>query len=112
MASSDLFLGIDISTTGAKALLIDTTGNVAGDATTALSLSTPKPLWSEQNPVDWWDAIVKSIRQALDQAGAKGEAVRAVGMTGQMHGSVFLDADGEVLRPAQVWVNRISEDEE
>ncbi len=72
-------------------------------ATTALSVSTPKPLWSEQNPADWWDGIVKSVRKALAQAGVSGGAVRAVGMTGQMHGSVFLDADGEVLRPAMLW---------
>ncbi len=101
--TQSLFLGIDISTTGAKALLIDATGEVISSATTPLSLSTPKPLWSEQDPHDWWDGIVQSIRRALDAAGATGEDVKAVGLTGQMHGLTLLDADGEVLRPAILW---------
>ncbi len=98
-----LFLGIDISTTGAKALLMDATGEVVCTATTSLPLSTPKPLWSEQEPHDWWDGIVKSIQQVLKQAAVTGDAVKAVGMTGQMHGLTLLDKDGEVLRPAILW---------
>ncbi len=98
-----LFLGIDISTTGAKALLMDETGAVVTTATTPLPLSTPKPLWSEQDPHDWWNGIVKSIRQALAQANAAGDDVKAVGLTGQMHGLTLLDKDGKVLRPAILW---------
>ena len=98
-----LYLGLDVSTTGAKALLIDGTGEVVSSATTALPLSTPKPLWSEQDPHDWWDGIVASIRRALADAGATGEEVQAIGLTGQMHGLTLLDADGEVLRPAILW---------
>ncbi len=101
--TKNLFLGIDISTTGAKALLMDATGAVVTTATTALSLSTPKPLWSEQDPHDWWNGIVKSIQQALKQAGATGDDVTAVGLTGQMHGLTLLDKNGEVLRPAILW---------
>jgi xylulokinase len=103
MADQELFLGIDVSTTGAKALLIDGTGAVVSSATTPLSLSTPKPLWSEQDPLEWWDGVANSIRQALAQADAQGGMVRAVGLTGQMHGLVLLDASGEVLRPAILW---------
>ncbi len=98
-----LFLGIDISTTGAKALLMDATGAVVTTATTPLPLYTPKPLWSEQDPHDWWNGIVASIRQALKQAGATGDDVAAVGLTGQMHGLTLLDKDGNVLRPAILW---------
>lgn len=101
--TKNLFLGIDISTTGAKALLMDATGAVVTTATTALPLSTPKPLWSEQDPHDWWNGIVASIRQALAQAGATGDDVTAIGLTGQMHGLTLLDKDGEVLRPAILW---------
>jgi xylulokinase len=101
--TKELFLGIDISTTGAKALLMDATGEVVSTATSSLPLSTPKPLWSEQDPHDWWDGIVASIRQALEQAEATGEDVKAVGVTGQMHGLTLLDAEGEVLRPAILW---------
>ena len=101
--TKNLFLGIDISTTGAKALLMDATGEVVTTATNPLPLSTPKPLWSEQDPHDWWNGIVASIRQALAQAGATGDDVTAIGLTGQMHGLTLLDKNGEVLRPAILW---------
>lgn len=103
MNRNELLLGLDISTTGAKALLVDAAGEVAASATTPLTLSTPRPLWSEQDPGDWWQGMARSIRQALEQAGARGQQVRAVGLTGQMHGLVLLDAAGEVLRPAILW---------
>jgi len=96
-------LGLDISTTGAKALLIDSTGKVAGSATNELSLSTPRPLWSEQNPQDWWMGMQTSINQVLEAAGVTGDQVAAIGLTGQMHGLVLLDEEGRVLRPAMLW---------
>lgn len=103
MSKPTYLLGIDISTTGAKALLVDEKGQVAASATTALNLSTPKPLWSEQDPGEWWSGAANSIRQALTKAGASGEQVTAVGMTGQMHGLVLLDSQNRVLRPAILW---------
>ena len=98
-----LFLGIDVSTTGAKALLVDEKGAVAASATTALTLQTPKPLWSEQDPHEWWSGTSKSILQALSTAGVTGADVAAVGLTGQMHGLVLLDEERRVLRPAILW---------
>ncbi|HEX7555302.1 MAG TPA: FGGY family carbohydrate kinase, partial [Leptolinea sp.] len=98
-----LFLGIDVSTTGSKAILIDDRGNVVATAINEHSISTPKPLWSEQDPQEWWDASSKSIRQALSQAGVNGDAVKAVGLTGQMHGLVMMDKNDVVLRPAILW---------
>jgi len=98
-----LFLGIDVSTTSAKALLVDFSGQVVSSASTDLSISTPRPLWSEQDPYEWWQATSNSIRQALLQAGAPAESVRAIGLTGQMHGLVLLDTEGKVLRPAILW---------
>jgi xylulokinase len=95
MMSQKYLLGIDISTTGAKALLIDQAGSVISSATTPLTLFTPRPLWSEQDPREWWQGIVQSIRQALAQAGVSGSAVAAIGLTGQMHGSVLLNDLGE-----------------
>ncbi len=97
------FLGLDVSTTGSKALLIDERGAVVATASNEHPISTPKPLWSEQEPADWWKASSASIRQVLASAGVSGEAVRSVGLTGQMHGLVLLDAAGEVLRPAILW---------
>jgi xylulokinase len=103
MPSTKYYLGIDVSTTGSKALLIDASGVVAATASAPHSLQTPKPLWSEQNPEEWWTASCAAIRQALSAAGVGGEAVAAVGLTGQMHGLVMLDAEGKVLRPAILW---------
>ena len=99
----DYFLGIDVSTTGSKALLIDTAGNVLCVCTSPHILSTPKPLWSEQNPQDWWNATVGSIRSILSQTGIDPHSIAAIGLTGQMHGLVLLDSAGEILRPAILW---------
>ncbi|MCI0352051.1 MAG: hypothetical protein L0Z53_21740, partial [Acidobacteriales bacterium] len=96
-------LGLDISTTGAKALVIGEDGRVIASHTTPQPISTPKPLWSEQNPSDWWDGIAASIRAALTAASAKGSDIACIGLTGQMHGLVLLDAAGKVLRPSILW---------
>ena len=97
------FLGIDTSTTSSKALLIDEKGEVIAVASNPHTLQTPKPLWSEQDPREWWDAVAASIKSVLEKAGISGERVGAVGLTGQMHGLVLLDGDGKVLRPAILW---------
>ena len=103
MADGTLFLGIDVSTTGVKALLVDTRGQVVASATKAHPSFSPQPLWSEQRPEDWYNGAVAAIQQALATAGEDGGAVAAVGLTGQMHGLVALDADGAVVRPAILW---------
>ncbi len=96
-------MGIDISTTGAKALIINESGGVIAVANTPQPISQPQPLWSEQNPADWWDGIVKSIRAALAESGLSGDDISAIGLTGQMHGLVLLDNQGQVLRPSILW---------
>ena len=100
------FLGIDASTTGVKALLIDERGTVTGTATTEIPLSTPQPLWSEQDPADWWTGSVESIRQVLRDTDISGNQIAAVGLTGQMHGLTLLDQSGQVLRPAMLWTDQ------
>jgi xylulokinase len=97
------FMGIDISTTSAKALIINEQGNVVGLGSTPQPISQPQPLWSEQNPDDWWDGVMTSIRLAIQEAGISAEAIQGIGLTGQMHGLVMLDASGKVLRPAILW---------
>ncbi len=96
-------LGIDISTTGNKALLVDEQGQVVAVAATENPISTPKPLWSEQDPADWWKGIQVAIRQLWADTGITGEQVIGVGLTGQMHGLVLLDREGNVLRPSILW---------
>jgi xylulokinase len=97
------FLGLDTSTTGSKALLIDQSGAVIATASSPHTLQSPKPLWSEQDPREWWQAVSAAIRLVLQQTGLTGESVAALGLTGQMHGLVLLDGTGQVLRPAILW---------
>ena len=96
-------LGIDVGTTGSKALLIGADGSVKASATTEYPMFTPQPLWAEQRPADWWAATVASIRRVLDEGGVQPGQVAGVGLTGQMHGLVLLDAQGQVLRPCIMW---------
>lgn len=96
-------LGIDIGTTGAKALIIDAHGKVHASVLTEYPVSTPRPLWAEQNPDDWWRATIKSTRSALRESKVAASNIAGIGLTGQMHGLVLLDADGNVLRPCIMW---------
>ena len=98
-----LVLGIDASTTAVKALLVDEAGAVRGVGTSEYDFSVPRPLWSEQQPALWWDGTIAAIRSVLATTGVSGAEVAAVGLTGQMHGAVLLDASGDVLRPAILW---------
>jgi xylulokinase len=97
------FLGIDTSTTSSKALLMDEQGNVIAVTSNPHTLQTPRPLWSEQDPREWWEAVSASIRSVLEKARIGGESIEAIGLTGQMHGLVLLDEAGNVLRPAILW---------
>lgn len=99
----DCFLGIDVGTSAAKAILIDTAGACVAEASAAYPLSTPRPLWSEQSPNDWWAGVVASIRATVVSSNRPAGAIRAVGLTGQMHGLTLLDGAGNVLRPAILW---------
>ena len=97
------FIGIDSSTTATKALLMDETGRVIGVASAEYGYETPRPQWSQQHPDLWWQGTITAIRQVLKDTGVEGAAVQAIGLTGQMHGLVLLDEQGEVLRPAILW---------
>ena len=90
-------LGIDVGTSGCKVLLIDETGAVLAQASAEYPLSVPEPLWSEQDPEDWW----KGVQYCLSQIDIS--KVDAIGVTAQMHGAVFLDSKNEVIRPAILW---------
>ena len=98
-----LVLGIDVSTTATKAVLVAEDGSVRGIGTTEYPYDVPRPLWSEQDPRLWWDGAVESVRAVLATSGVSGNEVVAVGLTGQMHGLVLLDERDEVLRPAILW---------
>lgn len=99
--SESCFLGIDVGTSGVKAILVGATGEVEASAVTALQLSTPHPGWAEQDPEAWWQATLASIKTVL--TAKPGVRVASIGISGQMHSSVFLDAKGSVIRPALLW---------
>ena len=96
-------LGVDVGTTGVKAVLIDPRGTVVASATEEYPLSTPQPLWSEQDPADWWRGTQDALRRVVHESVVAPGAIAGLGLTGQMHGAVFLDAQDQVIRPAILW---------
>ncbi len=98
-----LVLGIDTSTTATKAILVDRSGMVKGVASANYGYETPQPLWSEQSPESWWEGTSSSIRDVMEATATPPGDIEAVGLTGQMHGSVLLDGEGAVVRPAILW---------
>jgi xylulokinase len=98
-----VYLGIDIGTSGTKALAIDRRGAILASALETYPCYFPKPLWSEQEPEDWWRATIRSVRKTMAKARLRPGDVRAIGLSGQMHGSVFLDRNDKVIRRAILW---------
>ena len=98
-----VYLGIDIGTSGTKTLAVREDGTILASATEEYPLSAPQPGWSEQDPAHWWRATRDSVRKVLADAELSAGDVKGVGLSGQMHGSVFLDGAGEVIRPALLW---------
>ena len=96
-------LGIDVGTSGTKTIAIDETGAILAGASAEYPCEHPRPGWSEQDPECWWEATRATVRQVLTRANLTPADVAGVGLSGQMHGSVFLDADGVVIRPALLW---------
>jgi xylulokinase len=98
-----IYLGIDIGTSGTKTLAMREDGRILASATETYGLSTPKPGWSEQNPEDWWQATIRSVQRVISDTQARPTDVKGIGLSGQMHGSVFLDKTHKVIRPALLW---------
>ena len=98
-----MYLGIDLGTSGVKATLCNDAGGLVAQADAPLSVSRPHPMWSEQDPEDWWRAVDSAISQLARSEPNGMNGVRGIGLAGQMHGATLLDAAGEVLRPAILW---------
>ncbi|MCL2744906.1 MAG: xylulokinase [Planctomycetaceae bacterium] len=98
-----VYIGIDIGTSGTKTLAVKPDGTILATAIEEYPCYSPKPLWSEQNPDDWWNATVKTVRKTVEKAGLKPSDVKGIGLSGQMHGSVFLNKNNNVVRPAILW---------
>ena len=103
------FIGIDIGTTSVKILAIDERGSVVRAISKDYPIYFPKPLWSEQNPEDWWHQTVNGLKELLD--GLNKNDVKAMSFSGQMHGLVTLDEDDQVIRPAILWNDQRTEKE-
>ena len=104
-----MYLGIDLGTSALKAVLLADDGRIVAQQSAPLDVSRPHPQWSEQSPVDWWRALTLALGELARTHPQAMRAVRAIGLSGQMHGAVLLDAAGEVLRPAILWNDGRSE---
>ena len=93
-------IGLDVGTGGARAVAVDEAGNVVAEASSGYPLHSPRPGWTEQDPADWWDGAKAVLGRVASEVGGE---VDGIGLTGQMHGSVFLDSSDDVIRPALLW---------
>ena len=96
-------MGIDVATTGTKCIIADKEGKIVSSDFHEYPLLAPRPGWAEQNPEEWWKATYAAIKGALQNENIKGEEIDGIGLTGQMHSSVFLDEKSQVIRPAILW---------
>jgi xylulokinase len=105
-------LGIDVGTSGTRAVLLDTRGQVVSSATAEhAAMSSPRIGWAEQSPEDWWRAACVAIKECLAKSSTSAEEVQGIGLTGQMHGLVILDEKDHVLRPALLWCDQRTDEE-
>lgn len=96
-----MYIGIDLGTSGLKVILKDEGNKILDSNSYPLQVSRPNPLWSEQNPEDWWTGLTHCLKELSERNNLS--KVKAIGVTGQMHGAVLVDAQGEVIRPAILW---------
>ncbi len=107
----EYLLGVDLGTSGTKTVLFDVNGQAIASETIEYPLHQPQNGWAEQAPEDWWDAARNTIRSVIEQSGVDAADIKGLGISGQMHGLVLLDADGNVLREAILWCDGRTQDE-
>lgn len=106
-----MYLGIDAGTSEIKTLVLDADGHILAMAGAALTVQRPHAHWSEQDPESWWQALNRALHALREQLGDRWRGIRAIGLSGQMHGAVLLDAEGQVLRPCILWNDTRSHEE-
>ena len=102
----EYLIGIDLGTSGTKTVLFDRAGTVVGSATIEYPTYQEKNGWAEQEPLDWWNAAAGTIRTVIEKSGVDSRDIKALGISGQMHGLVMLDKDGAVLRRSIIWCDQ------
>jgi len=101
-------LGIDIGTSSTKAVLIDLSGKLLASSQSEYQIDSPHPGWAEQHPETWWAAVKQTVNAVLSQSEATPREIAGIGLSGQMHGTVLLDKNTSLLRPAVIWADRRS----
>jgi len=99
------FLGIDSGTSGIKAVVVSETGEMVGTGYQEIGLFTPKPMWAEQDPNDWWNACVYAVKTAVAKSGV-GKEIDGIGISGQMLGNVMLDKDLQPIENCMIWLDQ------
>ena len=102
----EYLIGIDIGTSGTKTVLFDTNGAAVASVTREYPMYQPRIGWAEQNPQDWWEATHTSVSEVIHTSGVNSGDIKGIGLSGQMHGLVMLDAEGNVLRPSIIWCDQ------
>jgi len=104
----DYLLGIDIGTSGTKGVLMDREGKIYARAGREYSIDIPQPDWAEQDPKIWWEATIRAAREVIKESEINPQQIRGIGLSGQMHGTVFLDRNLQPFRPAIIWADQRS----
>ena len=99
-------IGIDVGTSGTKTVLFDETGKVVASATVEYPVYQPRNGYAEQDPADWYNAAVSTIKTVIEKSGVKNTDIVGIGLSGQMHGLVMLDENGEVIRRSIIWCDQ------
>ena len=99
-------IGIDLGTSGTKTVLFDEQGGIIASALVEYPMAQPQNGWAEQEPSDWWNASVSTIREVIEKGGVNAEDIVSLGISGQMHGLVMLDEKNEVIRPSIIWCDQ------
>jgi xylulokinase len=100
------YIGTDIGTSGTKTVLFSSKGETLASETVEYPLYQPQNGWAEQDPNDWWFAVYTSIKAVITKSGVKSEDIKGIGLSGQMHGLVMLDGEGNVIRPSIIWCDQ------
>jgi xylulokinase len=99
-------IGVDIGTSATKTVLFDESCQVVRTASQEYPLSQPQNGWAEQEPLDWYSAVMSTIKEVVRESGVPAADIKGIGLSGQMHGLVMLDKDNQVIRPAIIWCDQ------